>query len=279
MLLETVDVDADHGRADALIHVAKFQRRIQPVEEKFAVGQAGQIVVHGVVQQPLLRGALLGDIDKRADDAQDFAVGADDRPRLHAEPVIMAVGAAQAEILIDAAAALFEHGVERRTDSGRARRDACRSSQLGGRSLELAAAQAELRFDFGADENAVGRHVPIEDDVAGAGERQRLALDVGHRAMRETAAGKGVLHDGEADQHDDQHEAADQRRRDEIVGQRAGDGESRPRTSRRAAGTRSGSASRRGHSHASQIEDEQEADARRSVASEMRATPAATAGS
>ena len=43
--------------------------------------------------------------------------------------------------------------------------------------------------------------------------------------MREAAAGEGVLHDGEADQHDDQHEAADQRRRDEIVGQRAGHGE------------------------------------------------------
>ncbi len=31
------------------------------------------------------------------------------------------------------------------------------------------------------------------------------------------AAGKGVLHDGEADQHDDQHQAAEQRRRDDVV--------------------------------------------------------------
>ena len=51
--------------------------------------------------------------------------------------------------------------------------------------------------------------IPIEDDVAGAGQRQRLALDIGDRAVREAAAGEGILHDGEADQHDDQHEAAD----------------------------------------------------------------------
>ncbi len=34
------------------------QRRVEPVEEQFAIGQAGQIVVHGVVQQALLRGLL-----------------------------------------------------------------------------------------------------------------------------------------------------------------------------------------------------------------------------
>ena len=39
------------------------------------------------------------------------------------------------------------------------------------------------------------------------------------------AAGEGVLHHGEADQHHDQHQAAEQRRADNIVGDHAGDGE------------------------------------------------------
>ena len=73
----------------------------------------------------------------------------------------------------------------------------------------------------------IRRHVPVEDDVGGAGHGQGLALDVGDRALREAARGEGVLHDGEADQHDYQHEAADQRRADDIVRQRAGDREAR----------------------------------------------------
>ena len=35
------------------------------------------------------------------------------------------------------------------------------------------------------------------------------------------AAGEGVLHHREADQHDDQHEAAEQRRADDVVGDEA----------------------------------------------------------
>ena len=39
------------------------------------------------------------------------------------------------------------------------------------------------------------------------------------------AAGEGVLHHREADQHHDQHQAAEQRRADDVVGDHAGDGE------------------------------------------------------
>ena len=38
------------------------------------------------------------------------------------------------------------------------------------------------------------------------------------------AAGEGVLHHREADQHHDQHQAAEQRRTDDVVGDKAGDG-------------------------------------------------------
>ena len=98
---------------------------------------------------------------------------------------------------------------------------------VGGGPFEIAALEAEMGLDFRTDIDVVGRHVPVEDDVGGAGDGQSLALDVGDRALREAAGCKGVLHDGEADQHNDQHEAADQGRTDDVVRQRSGDRETR----------------------------------------------------
>ena len=138
------------------------QGRVEPIEEQFPVRQAGQIVVHGVVQQPFLGDLCLGDVAERADDADHIAVGPDDGPRLHAEPEIMAAGAAQAEFLIDPAAPLLEHGVEAGAET----------VPLGwmhdvepgrGRPFERAAGKAQLRFDLGADMDMVGRHVPVEN--------------------------------------------------------------------------------------------------------------------
>ena len=44
-LFETVDIDADDGRPDLRVGLRKLQRGVEPVEEQFAVRQAGQIVV------------------------------------------------------------------------------------------------------------------------------------------------------------------------------------------------------------------------------------------
>ena len=88
------------------------ERRLEAVVEELAVGQAREVVVHRVVQQALLGGLRVGDVGERADDADDLAVRADDRPRLEAEPVMRAGGGAQAEVLRQAAAALLDHGVE-----------------------------------------------------------------------------------------------------------------------------------------------------------------------
>ena len=56
-----------------------------------------------------------------------------------------------------------------------------------------------------------------------------LRSAVRHHAVRHAADREGVLHDGEADQHHDQHEAAHQAGRHEVVGQRAQHGEARRR--------------------------------------------------
>ncbi len=179
-----------------------------------------------IVQQALLGDLALGDVGERADDADHLAVRADHGPGAHRVPEIMAVGGAQAEVLVDAAAPLLQHRVEAGAVAVALER-VQHVEPAGGGAFQRAAADAKLRFNFRRDEDAVGGDVPVVDHVAAAGERQRLAARVGDRAGAQAAPREGVLHDREADQHDDQHEAADQRRRHEVVGQRTGHGEAR----------------------------------------------------
>ncbi len=91
-LLEAVEIDHQHRRPDLRIGAGKAEGRLHAVDEQFAVGQAGEIVVHGVEQQPLLGFLEFGHVGERADQAHHFAVGADHRPRFQREPQIMAVG-------------------------------------------------------------------------------------------------------------------------------------------------------------------------------------------
>ena len=215
-LLEAVEIDHHHGRPDRRIGLGERQHRLEPVEEQLAVRQAGEVVVHGVVQQPLLGVLELGDVGERADQPHHLAVGADHRPRLEREPQIMAVRRAQPEILDQPAAALLEHAVERGAEAVAVERMQ-HVEPARRRAFERAALEAEQRLGLGAGEDLVGGDVPVPDHVAGAGQRERAALDVGDDAVRD-AAGEGVLHHREADQHHDQHEAAEQRRADDVVG-------------------------------------------------------------
>ena len=179
--------------------------------------------MHRVEQQPLLGVLEFGDVGDGADQAHHLAVGADHRPRLQREPDVMAVIGAQAEILRQPAAPLLHHAVERGAEAVAVERvqhfePACR------RAFQRAALEAEHVLGLGAGEHLVGGDVPVPDHVAGAGQRQRAAFDVGDDAVGD-AAGKGVLHHREADQHHDQHQAAEQRRADDVVGDPAGDGD------------------------------------------------------
>ena len=202
--------------ADRRIRLGEGQHRFEPVEEKLPVRQAGEIVVHGVVQQPLFGGLEFGDVGERADEAHHLAVGADHRARLEREPEIMAVRRAQAEILHQPAAALLEHAVERGAEAVAVERMQ-HVEPARRRAFERAALEAEQLLGLRAGVDAVGRHVPVPDHVARAGQRQRAALDVGDDVVGD-AAGESVLHHREADQHDDQHQAAEQRRADDVVG-------------------------------------------------------------
>ena len=139
----------------------------------------------------------------------------------------MAVARAQAEIERDAAATLFEHRVE----AGRitvAIEGVQMSSQDDAGPSSSAALHAELMFGFGADVNVseVTSQSKMMSPAPVSASARRSESETMPCAM---PAREGVLHDRETDQHDDQHEAADQRRRHEIVGERARHGEARRR--------------------------------------------------
>ena len=173
--------------------------------------------MHGVVEHALLGVLDLGDIGERADDARDLAVGADHRARLEREPHEMAVGRAQPEILHQPAAALVEHAVQRGAEPVLVERVQY-LQPFRRRAFQRAALQAQQAFGFRAGEHLVGGDVPVPDQVAGAGQRQRAPLDVGDDAGGRAAAGKRMLHHRKPDQHHDQHQAAQQSRADDVVG-------------------------------------------------------------
>src|SRR6202011_5114897 len=88
-LLEPVDVDVDDGGADAIVGLGGREGRVAAIEEKLPVRQAGEIVVHGVVQKPFLGDLCLGDVQEGADNTDHLPVGPDDGTCFHAEPVII----------------------------------------------------------------------------------------------------------------------------------------------------------------------------------------------
>jgi hypothetical protein len=220
-LLVAVDVDRHDGRPHGVAGRRQRQHRLQPVEEDLAVRQAGQVVVQRVLQQPLDGILLLGHIDDRADAADDFAVRAQHRPGANLQPVEMPVLGADAKFVVQAAAAVFEQHVQRRSKTvavvGVQPRHPVAHRPVHGAGIE-----PEAGRDVGRGDDAVAGHVPVPDGVAAAGQRQRLPFEVGEQTLLVGASGKGVLHDSEADQKHDQNQTAAKRRLDDVVVELAG---------------------------------------------------------
>ena len=110
----TVDVHHDHQRPRRTGPARLDERRLQPVEEQFAIRQARQIVVDRVVQDAFLGLFAFSDVGKRANDPNDLALRADHRTRLQGGRGIVAVAAAQTDVVLDTAGALMQQTVERR---------------------------------------------------------------------------------------------------------------------------------------------------------------------
>ena len=222
-LFEAVEVHDHHGRADRRIGLAERQQGFEPVDEQMAVRQPREIVVNRIMQQALFGDLGVGDVGQRSDEPHHFAIRAYHRPRFHGEPQRVTVGRAQPEILDHATAPLLHHAIK-----GSAKPVTVKGMEyvdpLRRRTLECPALEAHHRLGFRAGIDLVGRYVPVPDQVAGPGKRERAALHVGDKAVGD-AARESMLHDREPDQHDDQHEAAQQRRRDDVVRHPAVDGE------------------------------------------------------
>ena len=133
------------------------------------------------MQHALLGVLALGDVGQGADHAGDLAVGADDGTGLQREPHEVSIRRAQAEVLHQAAAALVEHAVERGTETILIER-VQHFEPFGRRAFQRPALEAEQRFRLGAGEDLVGGDIPVPDQIAGSGKRQRPSLDVGNDA-------------------------------------------------------------------------------------------------
>ena len=93
---------------DAGVGLGEGERGLEPVEEELAIpGQAGEVVVHRVVQQALLGGLELGDVGERADEAHHLAVEPTTGRALSENHREMAVRRAQPEVLRQPAAPLL----------------------------------------------------------------------------------------------------------------------------------------------------------------------------
>ena len=152
-----------------------------------------------------------------------LAVRADHRPGAQREPVIVAVGAAQPEILRDAAAPVLEHDVERGAERVAVVGMQHRQPVAGRRRRGCSGARPSCMLTSGrvttrSRSTSQSQTVSPEPVTASACRSRSL-----NRPCVQRAAGKGVLHDGEADQQDDQDQPAAERRLDDVVVEHAGD--------------------------------------------------------
>src|SRR4029077_5708487 len=104
----------------------------------------------------------------------------------------------QPEILHQAAAALVEYAVKGCAETVLVERMEY-LEPFRGWAFQRAAFEAKQAFGLGAGEHLVGGNVPVPDQVARSGQRQRAALDIGDHAGGGAAAGERVLHDRKAD--------------------------------------------------------------------------------
>ena len=177
-LLEAVYIDDEHGWMEIALATGHVHDIAETVEEQLAIWKAGQIVMHGVVQQAFFCLFLLRHIDERSDTTHHFAIRADDRAGAKRIPVIVTVIGAKPENLADASAPVFQNGVERRAEPVTV------IGMHGGkpvahRALQAAGGIAEIIGDIRCRYHAVARHVPIPYDVSRTDDGESLSLHVG----------------------------------------------------------------------------------------------------
>ncbi len=136
----------------------------------------------------------------------DLTVAAEHGLHAHAEGAVAAVVGSEADVGRDLASAQLDQRVERRSEPVAVVGVDTVEPAFDG-ATEGTAAFAQANRELVGDTDAVALDVPVEDEVARAGEREGTPLDFAERADRHLPFREGVLHRGEAEQHDDEHEA------------------------------------------------------------------------
>ena len=111
-LFKSIEVDHDNRWADLGVRTGVAECRFHAINEQFTVGQTGEVVVNRVKKQPVLGGLEIGHVCERADEPDNFAIGADHRARLQREPEVLAVAGSQPEILCQTTATLLDDAIE-----------------------------------------------------------------------------------------------------------------------------------------------------------------------
>ena len=184
-LLEAVEVDHHHGRADRRCRrAAKASAASSRSRNSSRFGRPVRLSCTASCSSR--SSAVLNSVTSVSvpTSAHHLAVGADHGPRLQREPEIMAVGGAQAEFLRSAGRGAVRPRRRARRGSGRGRADAARRASRAAGPSSAPRLRPSSCFGLRAGEDLVGGHVPVPDHVAGAGQRQRAALDVGDDAVR-----------------------------------------------------------------------------------------------
>jgi hypothetical protein len=115
--LELVDVDAEHARADAFVRLRPHHRHAQAVEHKLAVGEPRETVVHGIMQEPLVRAFGVGHVADKADAADSARVLVGHAGGFEFEPAVGIVRVAHAEIGADLGPRALLHGPQHKPEA------------------------------------------------------------------------------------------------------------------------------------------------------------------
>ena len=141
--------------------------------------------------------------------------------------MIVPIAGAKPEVLRNAATAMFDNDIERRAETVAIVMMQERQPDPR-RAMQRIRIQPQQFADIGPRQNLVARHIPIPDQIAGAGDRHGLPFQVAEQALLQSAPGEGVLHHRKADEQNDQHQAAAQRRLNNVIIKSTGDGHVSP---------------------------------------------------
>ena len=187
--LEPVDVQEQHREAVVRAPLLESERLPQAVHEQRPVGQAGEPVVEGVVQQLLLGTLALGDVRLRARQPVRFAGAVPDRRPAHQHPAPTSVQVPQPVLGLKVRRAPLEVQAQV-AEQPLAIVGVDPIEPLVGIVAQLGLLRPQLLLPAGGEEDLVFPQVPVPEAVVAAQGGERIALlALAHRLLGAPALG------------------------------------------------------------------------------------------